>query len=229
MVASETVASLHAVLFACGAPVEAERLRELLGVDKEELNDAVARLRELTEAPESGVTLIAVENAYQLCTKPFVSETVKRALEMRKTPPLSKASLEVLAIIAYNQPVTRSFIEMVRGIDSSAIVASLCDKGLISERGYLDAPGHPILFGTTDAFLRCFGLESIRDLPAAELPVIPEQVTMTPETDGEGETPAGETPAEQTPAEQTPAEQTPAKQAEDLPAGEAPESEAVAE
>lgn len=183
MVPTETVASLHAVLFACGAPVEAERLRELLGVDREELNEALARLRELTEAPESGVSLITVETAYQLCTKPFVAETVKRALEMRKSPPLSKASLEVLAIVAYNQPVTRSFIEMVRGIDSSAIVASLCDKGLIAERGTLDAPGHPVLFGTTEAFLRCFGLESIRDLPAAELPVVPEQVSMASENE----------------------------------------------
>ena len=186
MVSTETIAALHAVLFACGAPVEAERLRELLGVNTEELTEAVAKLKDLCETPESGVQLIAVESAYQLCTKPFVAETVKRALELRKTPPLSKASLEVLAIVAYNQPVTRSFIEMVRGVDSTSIVASLCDKGLLSERGYLDAPGHPLLFGTTDAFLRCFGLESIKDLPTADLSVLSEQLKME-QTDGEAD------------------------------------------
>lgn len=186
MVSTETIAALHAVLFACGAPVEAERLRELLGVNTEELTEAVTKLKDLCETPESGVQLIAVESAYQLCTKPFVAETVKKALELRKTPPLSKASLEVLAIVAYNQPVTRSFIEMVRGVDSTSIVASLCDKGLLSERGYLDAPGHPLLFGTTDAFLRCFGLESIKDLPTADLSVLSEQLKME-QTDGEND------------------------------------------
>jgi len=96
---------------------------------------------------------------------------VKKALELRKVPPLSKAALEVLAIVAYNQPVTRSFIEMVRGVDSSYIVASLADKGLIAESGTLDAPGRPTLFVTTDNFLRCFGLESLKDLPDT----LPEQ------------------------------------------------------
>lgn len=166
----EIIASLEAVLFACGGPVEGERLRELLSLSAEELTEAANRLRESLEAGERGIQLIRVETAYQLCTKPFVAETVKKALELRKSPPLSKASLEVLAIAAYHQPVTRSFIEMVRGVDSSSIVASLCDKGLLAERGVLEAPGRPTLFGTTDAFLRCFGLDSLQDLPTADLP-----------------------------------------------------------
>ena len=222
MVSTETIAALHAVLFACGAPVEAERLRELLGVNTEELTEAVTKLKDLCETPESGVQLIAVESAYQLCTKPFVAETVKKALELRKTPPLSKASLEVLAIVAYNQPVTRSFIEMVRGVDSTSIVASLCDKGLLSERGYLDAPGHPLLFGTTDAFLRCFGLESIKDLPTADLPELSEQLRME-NPDGEpGE--AGE-PPEATPSpEAAPSDEaTPSDEA--APSSETPSPE----
>lgn len=167
---NETLATLEAVLFACGGPVESERLRELLGLTAEELTQATDKLREALDAGERGIQLIRVETAYQLCTKPFVAETVKKALELRKSPPLSKAALEVLAIVAYNQPVTRSFIEMVRGVDSSSIVASLCDKGLIAERGILDAPGRPTLFGTTDAFLRCFGLDSLQDLPETSLP-----------------------------------------------------------
>lgn len=176
---NETIASLEAVLFACGGPVEGERLRELLGITPEELTAAADQLEKQLADNDRGIMLIRVESAYQLCTKPFVAETVKKALELRKAPPLSKAALEVLAIVAYHQPVTRSFIEMVRGVDSSSIVTSLSDKGLIAERGYLDAPGRPTLFGTTDAFLRCFGLDSIKDLPEAS--PVPEQLTIQPE------------------------------------------------
>lgn len=172
----ETIASLEAVLFACGGPVESERLRELLALTPDELRDATDALASMLEEADRGIMLIRVETAFQLCTKPFVAETVKKALELRKAPPLSKAALEVLAVVAYHQPVTRSFIEMVRGVDSSSIVSSLCDKGLIAERGYLDAPGRPTLFGTTDAFLRCFGLDSIRDLPEAS--PVPEQLSI---------------------------------------------------
>ncbi len=176
---SETPAALEAILFACGSPVEADRLCEILGISQEGLREAVGILRnKYSDDRESGIQLIAVENAYQLCTKPYVADYVKRALEMRKAPPLSKAALEVLAIIAYNQPVTRSFVEMVRGVDSASIVASLVDKGLVAERGTLDAPGRPLLFGTTDAFLRCFGLESIEDLPKTELAMAGEQVAI---------------------------------------------------
>ena len=178
LIPKETIASLEAVLFACGGPVESERLRELLALTPEELEEAAETLRLALEEADRGIMLIKVETAYQLCTKPFVAETVKKALELRKTPPLSKAALEVLAIVAYHQPVTRTFIEMVRGVDSSSIVSNLCDKGLIAERGFLDAPGRPVLFGTTDAFLRCFGLDSIRDLPEASH--VPEQMTIQP-------------------------------------------------
>ena len=175
----ETPAALEAILFACGAPVAFDRLCEILGINFEGLREAAAILKEkYSDDHESGIQLITVEDAYQLCTKAYVAEYVKKALELRKTPPLSKASLEVLAIIAYNQPVTRSFIEMVRGVDSSAIVASLTDKGLVTEKGTLDAPGRPTLFGTTDAFLRCFGLESIDQLPKTDLAMAGEQVTI---------------------------------------------------
>ncbi len=176
---NETPAALEAILFACGAPVAYDRLCEILGINAEGLREAAAILKnKYSDDRESGIQLITVENAYQLCTKSYVAEYVKKALEMRKAPPLSKASLEVLAIIAYNQPVTRSFIEMVRGVDSASIVASLVDKGLVAERGTLDAPGRPTLFGTTDAFLRCFGLESIEDLPKNELEMSGEQVSL---------------------------------------------------
>ncbi len=176
---NETPAALEAILFACGSPVSFERLCDILGITLEGLREAANILKEkYSDDRESGIQLITVEDAYQLCTKNYVAEYVKKALELRKAPPLSKASLEVLAIIAYNQPVTRSFIEMVRGVDSSSIVGSLIDKGLVAERGTLDAPGRPTLFGTTDAFLRCFGLESIEDLPKTELAMSGEQVAL---------------------------------------------------
>ena len=176
---NETPAALEAILFACGSPVPFERLCEILCVDAEGLRTAAAMLSDkYSDDRKSGITLVTIENSYQLCTKAYVADYVKKAREMRKTPPLSKAALEVLAIVAYNQPVTRSFIEMVRGVDSSAIVASLCEKGLITERGTLDAPGRPTIFGTTDAFLRCFGLESIAELPKAELAVASEQISL---------------------------------------------------
>lgn len=176
---NETPAALEAILFACGSPVPFERLCDILCVDAEGLRTAAAMLSDkYSDDRKSGITLVTIENSYQLCTKAYVADYVKKALEMRKTPPLSKAALEVLAIVAYNQPVTRSFIEMVRGVDSSAIVASLCEKGLITERGTLDAPGRPTIFGTTDAFLRCFGLESIAELPKAELAVASEQISL---------------------------------------------------
>ena len=176
---NETPAALEAVLFACGGPVARERLCEILETDSETMHEAVAVLREkYSDDRKNGIQLITVEDSYQLCTKAFVADYVKKGLEMRKTPPLSKASLEVLAIVAYNQPVTRSFIEMVRGVDSSSIVSSLVEKGLIAERGTLDAPGRPILFGTTETFLRCFGLERLDDLPNAELLPANEQVAF---------------------------------------------------
>lgn len=172
--------NIEAVLFAVGAPVSMDRLKELTGAEEAEITEAVSAIEARHSAEESGISLIRLEDSFQLCTKADTGDLVKRALELKKAPPLTKAALEVLAIIAYNQPVTRSFIEQVRGIDSSYIVANLFEKGLVSEQGQLDAPGRPTLFGTTDAFLRCFGLASLAELPNVELPN-PEQLTMSAE------------------------------------------------
>ncbi len=168
---------LEAMLFAVGAPMTLERIMELTGESEEAIRAAAADLAARLSDDNSGIQLIQIEDGWQLCTKPVAGDLVKKALELKKAPPLSKASLEVLAIVAYNQPVTRSFIEQVRGIDSSYIVANLCDKGLISEQGTLDAPGRPALFGTTDAFLRCFGLASLDALPKTDL-LTPEQMKL---------------------------------------------------
>jgi len=183
------VKKMEAMLFAVGAPMTVERIAELTGETPAAIHTAAAELEARLSIDESGIQLIKIEEGYQLCTKPETGDIVKKALELKKAPPLSKANLEVLAIVAYNQPVTRSFIEQVRGVDSSFVVASLLDKGLIAERGQLDAPGRPTLFGTTDAFLRCFGLESLGDLPETELPN-PEQISLEDaggKAEGEGQ------------------------------------------
>ena len=162
---SEISSALEAVLFACGSPVQRERLTELFDITGEELTAAAEHLRERLNSAESGIQLIFLDGSYQLCTKSCMADMVRKALEMKKTPPLSKAALEVLAIVAYNQPVTRSFIDTVRGVDSSFVVGGLMDKGLVCEKGVLDAPGRPTLLGTGENFLRCFGLESLAELP----------------------------------------------------------------
>lgn len=173
--------ALEAVLFASGSPVTLDKLSEIFCIDKNEIADSVSRLASLLDCEDSGIELILVDDAYQLCTKTKYADYVKKALELRKTPPLTKASLEVLAIVSYNQPVTKTFIETVRGVDSDSIVNSLCDKGLIRECGHLDAPGRPTLFGTTESFLRCFGLESLSQLPKIDAE---EQPTLVPAGDG---------------------------------------------
>ena len=174
--------ALEAVLFASGSPVSVEKLCEIFGAEADEINDSARRLGD-------------VDGAYQLCTKPCYADFVKKALELRKTPPLSRAALEVLAIVSYNQPVTKSFIETVRGIDSDSIVNTLCDKGLLKESGHLDAPGRPVLFSTTDAFLRCFGLETLDQLPQID---VEKQLTL----DDEEEIDAVPAPAAETAEEE---------------------------
>ena len=109
--------------------------------------------------------LLELDQCYQMATRAEYAQVIRQALEVKNNTPLSQAALEVLAVIAYNQPVSRAFIEQVRGVDSSSSVSGLLQKGLIEEAGRLDLPGHPVSFRTTDVFLRCFGLSSLADLP----------------------------------------------------------------
>lgn len=162
------VAKLEAMLFACGEPVEATRLADVLEIELETVEKMLGHLSAMYDERESGLMLIRVDSKYQLCTREKHSEEVRKLLEIRKNTPLSNAAFEVLAIVAYNKTVTRSFIEQVRGVDCSGPVSSLVQKGLIEEKGRLDLPGRPLIYGTTDRFLRCFSLNSLDDLP--ELP-----------------------------------------------------------
>ncbi len=162
------VSTLEAMLFAAGDPVEVNKLSEVLDIDIETVERMLGYLSAQYDERNSGLMLIRIENKYQLCTREQYSEDVRKLMEIKKNTPLSNAAFEVLAIIAYNKTVTRSFIEQVRGVDCSGSISSLVQKGLIEEKGRLDLPGRPLVYGTTDRFLRCFSLNSLDDLP--ELP-----------------------------------------------------------
>lgn len=170
----ETGAVLESILFAVGEPISINKLSALLETEVESLRLLLEKLTEEYERDLSrGIKIIRLEDKYQLCTKAEHSRYVKMALNNRRNIQLSPASLEVLSIIAYNQPVTRGYIEQIRGVDSSAVVLNLVEKELAEEKGRLDAPGRPLLYGTTPNFLRCFGISSLDDLPA-----LPEMLTQ---------------------------------------------------
>lgn len=170
MEVKEVQAAIEAILFASGEPVPVDRFVEVLGVDKLTVRRLLAVLEERINSGTSGIQLIRVEDAYQMTTRAEYAVFVREALDLKRTVPLSPAAMEALAIVAYNQPVTKGYIEEVRGVDCSGIVSNLVTKGLIEEKGRLEVPGKPILYGTTNVFLRCFGLKSITELtPVQEL------------------------------------------------------------
>lgn len=162
------VSTLEAMLFAAGDAIEATKLSEVLEIDLETIEKMLGHLSAQYDERNSGLMLIRVDNKYQICTREAHSEEIRKLMEIKKNAPLSNAAFEVLAIIAYNKTVTRSFIEQVRGVDCSGSISSLVQKGLIEEKGRMDLPGRPLIYGTTDRFLRCFSLNSLDDLP--ELP-----------------------------------------------------------
>ena len=156
---------IFAILFAAGEPLETDRLAEALAVSHAEAAEQCVLLQQRLAESDLPLELRRLENSWQLCTVTGYDTVIRTALELRSNTPLSNAAMEVLAVIAYNQPVTRSFIEQVRGVDSSSVVASLEEKGLIEEAGRMELPGRPVAFRTTAAFLRCFGLSDLSELP----------------------------------------------------------------
>lgn len=165
---AELERSVQAVLFAAGEPYEKERLAKLLEIDIEMLSQLVERINEFYQ--KTPFAILELDQSYQMVTRAEYAAIIRQALEVKNNAPLSQAALEVLAIIAYNQPVTKSFIEQVRGVDSSSVVNSLVSKGLVEEQGRLEIPGRPLSYGTTEHFLRCFGMKSIEALPKIPQP-----------------------------------------------------------
>lgn len=183
MTSNHVIAKIEAMLFAAAEPVEGSKIAMILEIDPEEMDKIMAHLAAQYEERCSGICLLKMGDKYQLCTRTEYAGEIRQLLEVRRNAPLSQAAFEVLAIAAYNQPVTRSFIEQVRGVDSSGSVTGLVEKGLIEEKGRLDLPGRPLVYGTTDQFLRCFGLASLD-----ELPELPEHLDQSKLGEIEGQT-----------------------------------------
>ena len=161
---------IEAILFVSGEPVKLSRIAAVLDLEESDIEEAADRLRDGYSFSRRGIRLVKLEDSLQLCSSPEFSDYIRMALETRKPPQLSQPALEVLSIIAYFGPVTKAYMEQIRGVDSSFTVGLLQERGLVESCGRLQAPGRPMLFRTTPAFLRTFGLESLKDLP--ELPQI---------------------------------------------------------
>ena len=168
MKVQELQAAAEAILFASGEPLELERMAQALELDCEYTEKILEKLKADLDERESGLCVLRMEDRFQLCTRKQYADLIRRVLEVKKNAPLSPAAFEVLAVIAYNQPVTKSYIEQVRGVDCSSVVNTLCQKGLVEEKGRLELPGRPLLYGTTPEFLKCFCMSSLTELP--ELP-----------------------------------------------------------
>ena len=173
--------TLEAVLFAAGDAVSLDRLCAALETPREDILAAAGALEALYALENRGLMLRRIEDRLQLCSRPMYAEAARRVTESRRAATLSPAALEVLTIVAYRQPVTRAFIDQLRGVDSGGTLAGLAEKQLIEEAGRLEAPGRPILYRTTGRFLQAFALESLDDLPA--LPALTENEQLEFDTD----------------------------------------------
>ena len=155
--------AVEAVLFAGGEPISLSRLCQIFDKEPKTIKAALSDLEQRLE--QTGIQLVQMEDSYQLSSHKEYGDYIKIAFDLKRKQPLSQAAFEVLAVVAYNQPVTKAFIEQVRGVDCSGVVSTLVEKGLLEERGRLELPGRPLLYGTTLQFLRCFSLESLDNLP----------------------------------------------------------------
>lgn len=161
-------ATIEAILFSFGDAVHINKLSEVIGQDKKTLKKIIVNMRDKYESEDRGIQLIELEECYQLCTKPEYFEHVKLLSCKTKHFNLTDVLIETLSIIAYKQPITKAHIEGIRGVNSNHSVNKLVEYQLVTELGRMDAPGRPILFGTSQNFLRFFGLQSIDELPILE-------------------------------------------------------------
>ena len=196
---NELQRTLMAILFAAGEPVSVQRLAQTLERDPDEIRRETRQLMDALSFHRSGIRIVQLEDAFQMCSAAEQAEFVSRTLETRKPPKLSQSQLETLTVIAYYQPATKAYVEQIRGVDSAYSVSALLTKKLICEAGRLNVPGRPILYRTTPDFLRVFGLESLAELPEIDktqllsrqqLRIEAEQTTAAPaEEDTSGDKP----------------------------------------
>ena len=179
--------AVEAILFAAGYPVKYSKIAEVLGLDVANTKKVIEHMAEEYNGAKSkrGINLLMFPETCQLSTKEQYAPYIREALGIKRGGNLSASSMEVLAVVAYNQPVTRSFVDQVRGVDSSYAMNSLIDKDLIEACGRLDAPGRPMLYVTTEKFLRVFGINSLSELPATEIMLPPKEETPIVEDDGD--------------------------------------------
>lgn len=163
------LAAIEAIIFAAGYPMRYERIASALSLTPNEVRGYVDELAKKYDSDDHGIMMLTFDETCQLCTREQYGSYIREALGIKRGGNISASSMEVLAIVAYNQPVTRSFVDLVRGVDSSYAMNSLIDKGLIDCSGRLDAPGRPMLYSTTEKFLRVFGISSTDELPEVEL------------------------------------------------------------
>ncbi len=191
-------AAIEAILFAAGHPVEYETLSAVLGLSKNDVKSMVEAMSEEYNGKDSkrGLLLLMYPDSCQLATREEFLPYIREALGIKRGGNLSASTLEALAVVAYNQPVTRAFVDAVRGVDSSYAMTSLIDKGLIESLSRLDAPGRPMLYTTTEKFLRVFGLSSLDELPETELTPAPAEEAVAVEEVGFSSTFAAAMPSE---------------------------------
>ena len=181
-------AVIEGLLFSAGDPLPLEKLAEILELDKKTARLILSNMAVSLQNSKRGIMLRELDGAYQLCSRPEHFEYICRLVEPRQKQALSQAAFETLSIVAYNQPVTRARIEMIRGVNSDSAISRLVDRNLIKEAGRMDTPGKPMLYETTEEFLRSFGFKSPRDLPIIDMvAMLPEEEqsslhSSTPET-----------------------------------------------
>lgn len=171
---------IEAVLFASGDPVPLDKLSEIIGHDRKTTKGILTSLILKYEQMPRGIMLRELENSYQLCTKPEMDEYIARLGSIRRKQGLTPAAYETLAIVAYNQPVTKAYIEQIRGVSSDSVLTTLLERNLVREAGRDDAPGKPKLYETTEEFLRVFGFSSIKELPILEMNEVQEVMENIP-------------------------------------------------
>mgnify|MGYP002519705712 CR=1 FL=1 len=160
--------AIEAILFAAGERVEVSRLAAVLETDEADIISAADALANQWAFERRGIRIIKLEKGYQMVSSGEMADDIAKTLETRKPPRLSSSQLETLTIVAYYQPATKAMVEQIRGVDSSYSVSALLNKKLIEESGRLNVPGRPILYRTTPAFLRTFGISSLEELPEIE-------------------------------------------------------------
>ncbi len=157
--------AIEAILFASGTSVPVSRIATALELTEKQAKKHLDALMNEYIQGQRGITIIKLDDAYQMVSVEEYAPQIRTVMDLRRNTPLSQAAMEVLAVVAYNQPVTKAFIEQVRGVDCSGVIGSLTAKDLIEEKGRLELPGRPLIYGTTENFLRCFSISDLSELP----------------------------------------------------------------